>query len=521
MSDQSQIAATGDELEKLRQTVALLRQSAGRFAKAFHSSSDALIISRLSDGAILEVNASYSRVLGYEAAELIGKNRRTLQLAVDLDARDRLLQRLNHEGSYRDEEMQLRQRSGTLCDVLITAETFDIDGETCVLARIRDITAQKATERALLASDERLRMALTAAHMGIWEWDIPGDRVVWSGEAAAIFGLLPNQAVQKLAEFLERVHPDDRSRIGERVAELVDSPDGTYDEEHRIVTTSGEVRWVASKGKVLVDGSGKAIRMLGTVTDATDRKRIEEQAQRDSTDLFRMSRIRTADQMASSMAHELNQPLAAIALQASVAASLASSCEARIPHELATALREISEQAQRAGGIVRALREMVKRGDPTRGRVQLNEVIREVIRLVDALARQYQIRIAVDLDELPAVDGDRIQIAQVLLNLLQNALDALHELPSADRSIEVSTRIVGRDSVEIVVADNGPGIRPEVAEQIFERFYTTKSGGIGLGLPISRSIAEAHGGKLWFKSCDGQGAAFHLRLPLGAVELRS
>src|SRR4029077_13422198 len=130
-----------------------------------------LIISRLSDGAILEINPSYERVLGYEAAEIVGKDRRTLQLAVDLAARDRLIQRLIRDGFYRDEEMQLRQRSGALCDVRISAETFDIGGEDFVLARIRDITEQKQAERALLASDERLRMALTAAHMGIWEWD--------------------------------------------------------------------------------------------------------------------------------------------------------------------------------------------------------------------------------------------------------------------------------------------------------------------------------------------------------------
>lgn len=523
MADQQQIAADTADVGELRQMIAALRLSEGRFAKAFHSSADALIISRLSDGAILEVNASYERVVGYQAAEIIGKDRRTIQIAADLAVRDRLIQRLSSEGFYRDEEMQIRQRSGAIREVRASAETFDVGGEVCVLARLRDISEQKATERALIATDERLRMALAAARMGIWEWDVAGDRVVWSAEANAIFGLAPRESVNARDDFLARVHPDDRAAIARRVAELIESrrPDAAYEEEHRIISSNGEVRWVSSKGKVVFDEAGNPVRMLGTVADATDRKRAEEQAQRNAADLLRMARIRTADQMASSMAHELNQPLAAISLQSGIASSLAAAGGDRIPADLAVALKEIGEQAHRAGGIIRSLRDFLKRADPTRGRLQVNEVVREVVRLVEAVARQQQVRISLDLQETPAVVGDRIQIAQVLLNLLQNALDALRDQQLTARSINVTTGIVGRDSVQITVADNGPGITKGAAERIFERFYTTKSGGVGLGLAISRSIVEAHGGKLWFESRDGQGTAFHVRLPLGAVELRS
>jgi two-component system sensor kinase FixL len=502
--------------------VASLRKSESQFAKAFHSSADALIISRLFDGAVMEVNPSYLRIVGYEAAEIVGKDRHTVQLAADTAARDKLIQRLIRDGSYRDEEMQLRQRSGAIRDVRITAETFDVGGDVWVLARIRDVTEQKEAERALHSSEERLRMALAAAKMGIWEWDISEDRVIWSAEVTSIFGLAAGESVHTRNDFLARVHPDDRTAIGQRIADLMlpANAGASYDIEHRIVWPTGEVRWVASKGSVLFDEAGNPLRMIGTVMDATERKQAEEQAQRYLTDLWRMARIRTADQTASSLAHELNQPLTAIALQAGIVSSLTAGGNGAVSPDLAVALREIGEQAQRGGAIIRALRDFIKRGTSQRGQVQLNEVVREVVRLVEVLARQYHVTIALALEELPAIEADRIQIAQVLMNLLQNALDALRDGERSGRRIEIATRSIAQESVEVVIRDSGPGIAPDIGEQVFERFYTTKSEGIGLGLAIARSIAEAHGGKLWFESAVEKGTTFTFRLPIVAEESR-
>ncbi|HKD35268.1 MAG TPA: PAS domain-containing protein, partial [Pirellulales bacterium] len=278
------------EIERLKSALASHRNSDDHFAKAFHSSADALIISRLSDGGIIEVNESYLQLVGYAEAELLGKNRHTLRLAVDLSARDRLVDLLNRVGSYRDEPFQLRQQSGAVRDVLMSAETFDVGGEVRVLARIRDVTELKDTERALQASDERLRMALAAAKMGIWEWEIPTDRLIWSAEVSSIYGLAPGESIWTVADFLERVHPDDRAAVHKRVAELIDRrrEGESYDVEHRILWPNGEIRWVASKGSVIFDDDGNPLRMIGTVMDATERKRTEEQAQRYLTDLWRM-----------------------------------------------------------------------------------------------------------------------------------------------------------------------------------------------------------------------------------------
>jgi PAS domain S-box-containing protein len=508
------------QLEELRLALASVRRSEDHFAKAFHSSADALIISRLSDGAIIEVNESYLRLVGYEEAELLGKDRHTLRLAVDTTARDRLVGLLVHEGAYRDEPFQLRRQSGDVRDVLMSAETFDVVGETRVLARIRDVTDLKDKERALEAIDQRLRMALSAAKMGIWEWEIPTDRVTWSAEVSSIYGLAPRESVRKLADFITRVHPDDRVAVQKRVAELIDrrKQGDSYDEEHRIVWSNGEIRWVASKGSVIFDDAGNPLRMIGTVMDATERKRAEEQAQRYLTDLWRMGRIRTADQTALSLAHELNQPLTAIALQAGVVSSLAQNSGVPLSPDLTSALREISEQAQRGGAIIRALRDFVKRGTTRREPVQLNNVVREVVRLLESSARQHHAAIVLVLGELPLINADRIQIAQVLMNLLQNALDALRENGTEHRSIEISTRTDAADkSVQVAVHDWGPGVPPEIGERIFEQFYTTKPDGIGLGLAIARSIVEAHDGKLSMDATGAGGTTFRFHLPASAT----
>ncbi len=512
------------EVDELRRALALARKSEDQFAKAFHSSADALIISRLSDGAIIEVNESYLRLVGYEEADLLGKNRHTLRLAVDMTARDRLIGLLVDKGSFRDEPMQLRQQSGAVRDVLNSAETFDVGGEIRVLARIRDVTEQRAAERALEASDQRLRMALTAAKMGIWEWEIPTDRVIWSAEVSSIYGLDAAETARTLADFLERIHPDDRPAIHKRLVELIDrrKQDDSYDEEHRILWPNGEVRWVVSKGSVIFDDDGNPLRIIGTVMDATERKQAEEQAQQYLTDLWRMGRIRTADQTAISLAHELNQPLTAISLQAGIVASLAQTSGVPFSADLKSALREISEQAQRGGAIIRALRDLVKRGTTRREPAQVNDIVREVVRLIEAQARQRHASIALALDELPLINADRIQIAQVLMNLLQNALDALRDSAPELRSIEISTRTnIADNTVEVVVHDSGPGVPPEIGERIFDRFYTTKTDGIGLGLAIARSIAEAHEGKLWMDSAAIGGTAFRFCLPIPAAAMES
>jgi len=244
------------------------------------------------------------------------------------------------------------------------------------------------------------------------------------------------------------------------------------------------------------------------------RRRDEATARQHEADLARMGRLAVAGELATVLAHELNQPLAAVCLQADVAAHLARDDASP---ELRAALNEVAEQSRRAAEIVRTIRRTVRRTEPERGVVDLNEAVRVVVRLLDWKARRTGVAVQLRLaDPLPATHGDRVQLEQVIFNLFQNAIEAAVASGAGPRVVTLATAVEG-DSVCARVRDTGPGL-PDPG-RAFERFYTTKPDGMGLGLAISRGIAEAHGGSLSAKNVDG-GAEFVFALPIYQEETR-
>ena len=248
-----------------------------------------------------------------------------------------------------------------------------------------------------------------------------------------------------------------------------------------------------------------------------DRLAAEERIREHLADLAHMDRVKTAGQLAAGLAHELNQPLAAVCLQAELASRLGPTDQP----ELADALREISDQSHRAADIIRTLRRMVRRDDPAQDPVDLNEVARTVARVIDWQARRAGVEVRLLLADdppPPPVLGDRVQLEQVAFNLLQNAIDALTETAAGPKIAQVETAAAGADRVTLTVRDTGPGLPPGGAGRVFERFYTTKPNGVGMGLAISRSIVEAHGGELYLSPTVGGGAAFTVALPVPGGE---
>lgn len=238
------------------------------------------------------------------------------------------------------------------------------------------------------------------------------------------------------------------------------------------------------------------------------RRRAEELNRQHEADLARMARLAVAGELATVLAHELNQPLAAVCLQADIAAHLATDVDSA---ELKTALGEVAEQSRRAAEIVRSIRRTVRRAGPERGPVDLNEAVRAVVRLLDWKARRAGVAVQARLaDPLPPTHGDRVQLEQVVFNLLQNAVEAIVDRGDGPRTVQVETANAG-DTVTVRVRDTGIGLSDP--QRVFERFYTTKPDGMGLGLAISRSAAEAHGGSLTAKATEG-GAEFTLALPV-------
>ncbi|MFM9965879.1 MAG: sensor histidine kinase [Planctomycetaceae bacterium] len=244
------------------------------------------------------------------------------------------------------------------------------------------------------------------------------------------------------------------------------------------------------------------------------RQQAEAQMRLHLADLAHLGRLKTAGQLATSLAHELNQPLAAVSLQSEIATQLVQQDGAGSRDALLSALREITEQSQRAGVIVRSLREQVRKPEPSRSTVSVNDVARDAVRLIEPQAERAGVTIRSKLAEaLPPILGDSIQLEQVLLNLLQNAIEAMTTTASP-QLVQVETRCEDSQQITVSVTDTGVGFAPDEVERVFERFHSTKPYGMGMGLAISRSIVEAHGGRLHGESNPDRGATFTLTLPV-------
>ena len=249
---------------------------------------------------------------------------------------------------------------------------------------------------------------------------------------------------------------------------------------------------------------------------ADDRRRqAEAQMRLHLSDLAHLGRLKTAGQLATSLAHELNQPLAAVSLQSEIATQLVQQQGTQSRGALLSALREITEQSQRAGVIVHSLREQVRKPELQRTSVAMNDVVQDAVRLIEPQAERAGVTLRSELAEpLPPILGDRIQLEQVLLNLIQNAIEAVTADESGPRVVQVETRCDDAQQMTVSVHDTGVGFAPDEAERLFERFHSTKPHGMGMGLAICRSIVEAHGGRLWGSLNSDRGATFTLTLPV-------
>ena len=262
----------------------------------------------------------------------------------------------------------------------------------------------------------------------------------------------------------------------------------------------------------LIDADGKHKGWMTSMLDITERKRAEERYRQQQEKLQFTGRLVTMGEMASTLAHELNQPLSAISSYATGSLNLYNGID--VPRgEVIDTLRKIVQQAQRAGQVIRRVHEFVRRREPKQESCQLNDIVEDSAGLIEAAARQRGVTLQLDLAAaLPAVQADKVMIEQVLLNLIRNSMDAMAQTPAPQRLLTITTAHDDR-GVRVSVADRGPGIPPEVAAQLYEPFFSTKQEGMGMGLNICRSIVELHHGRLWFDHRDGGGTVFQLWLP--------
>jgi C4-dicarboxylate-specific signal transduction histidine kinase len=259
--------------------------------------------------------------------------------------------------------------------------------------------------------------------------------------------------------------------------------------------------------------------MFGISRDISKRIRAEQQSRKHLGELARVARLTTMGEMASGMAHELNQPLTAIATYAGTCCNVLEKHHSPAKEQLTDMLDRIERLAVRAGRIVHRLRSFVSRTPPDRAATDLNNLVHEVLVLAEADLRASQVTLRLNLDgSIPQVHVDTIQIQQVLLNLVKNACDAMSVEGCGRRELMIDTALAAADAVEVAVRDRGTGIAREHAEQLFDAFFTTKPNGMGMGLAISRSILEAHGGRLWFVPNADRGCTFRFTIPVMEVE---
>ncbi|PYJ59616.1 MAG: PAS domain-containing sensor histidine kinase, partial [Verrucomicrobia bacterium] len=362
-------------------------------------------------------------------------------------------------------------------------------------------------------SDKRLNLAADSADLGLWEWDLSKDEIWVTPTHRAKLGF-PVSGKITFEDLISGCHPDDRDKVRQTIQDAIENGKD-YEAEFRKVLADGSVRWVAARGRVQVDEHGKPIRLLGVSMDITARKQAELEAARQQQDLAHFARVTTLGELSCSLAHELTHPLTAILSNAQAILRFLARDDADLD-EVREILNDIVTEDQRAGEVIHRLRLLLKKGEPQEqyDDVDLNEVVRDVLKLIRNDLINQNVTVDTDLAQsLPAVIGDRVQLQQVLLNLVLNACEAMADCDSSERQLLIASKSE-KGTVRVSVTDRGGGVSEGKREQVFERFFTTKKEGMGLGLSICRTIINAHRGEIWATNNGDGGATFHFSLPI-------
>ena len=377
------------------------------------------------------------------------------------------------------------------------------------LCKARDDLERRVAERTadLQRSEAYLAEAQRLSHIGSFGWDICSGEFYWSEETFRIFEC--DRSRQPTVSFvLQRTHPQDRAVVHQTIDRA--RQEGTdLDFEHRLLLPEGQIKHVHIVGHPAFDEAGDFIEFVGTVMDLTERRQAEEERQA----IAHAHRITTMGQLTASIAHEVNQPIAAVVTNAEAALRWVDKKPPDL-QEVREALGRIVRDGRRAGEVFSGIRALIAKAPPRKDRLDINNMILEVIALTRSEIHRNGVALRTRLaPDLPLVRGDRVQLQQVVLNLILNAVESLSGLSEGSRDLLISSE-GGADRVRVAVQDSGLGLSPQSVNRLFEAFYTTKPEGMGMGLTICRSIIEAHGGRLWVTANEPRGAMFQFTLPL-------
>jgi len=364
----------------------------------------------------------------------------------------------------------------------------------------------------LRESEARMTLAVEGANFGIWIRDIDRNEIWASDHWRSLFGFAKAERLE-FDGILQRLHPEDREPLNQTLANAL-ARGGAYETEYRILLPDGRVRWISSRGRVECNGDGKPAFVRGVSLDITARKLAELELHERRGELAHLSRVTMLGELSGSLAHELNQPLTAILSNAQAAEHYLAE-DAPDLAQVREILADIVAEDERAGEVIRRLRLLLKKGEVQQQALDVNEVVIEVLKLARSDLTSHGVTVETTLaTDLAPIRGDGVQLQQVLLNLVMNACDAMAGNDAKDRRLTLRTRAAGAAGVRIEVSDVGCGLPAGGAEQVFERYFTTKPHGLGLGLSVCRTIITAHGGTLDAANNAERGVTFQCVLPL-------
>jgi PAS domain S-box-containing protein len=489
-----------------------LYASEERWRRLFEASAAGIALASM-DGRYIAANAAFLRMLGYTEAEL--KQRTALDIT-HVDERaitERVI--ADFAGGARQEyhvEKRYLKKDGTPVWVDVTTAYVPASGSIPPLmqAVVIDIDDRKRAEAALRASEERWRTVFETTSVGIATSD--ANRRILRANAALQRMLGYTEAELQALGWDAPTHEDDEILTDACVADLIEGREQAFRAEKRYRRKDGEFIWAnVSASYVPATEASRAV-FASIVVDITGRKRAEETLRQSQAELARVARVTTIGELGASIAHEINQPLAAIAASG-------NACQRWLENgqNLARAkesLNRIISDANRASDVIKRIRALTNRKPPEHLELGINEVVDEVLTFARNELQAKGILIRRELrSDLPSVMGDRVQLQQVILNLVMNGIDAMADVTDRRRILSVKSQLDERGSVLVTVQDSGAGLDPQHAELVFSAFFTTKPDGMGMGLAISTSIVEAHGGRLWVSAGEHPGTAFHFTLP--------